>query len=105
MLQMPNLVKKPILWIPPVIASAILGPISSCVLKMTSTPAGSGMGTAGLVGVIETFSSMVATQHWALVLLQIVLVDIIAPAILCLLISELMRKWGLIKSGDLKLEL
>ena len=105
MLQMPNLVKKPILWLPPVIASAILGPIASCVLGMTSTPAGSGMGTAGLVGVIETFSSMVATQHWALVLLQIVLVDIIAPAVICLLISELMRKWGLIEAGDLALDL
>ena len=105
MLQMPNLVKKPILWLPPVIASAILGPISTCVLKMTSTPAGSGMGTAGLVGVIETFSSMVATQHWALVLLQIVAIDIIAPAVICLLICEIMRKWGAIADGDLKLEL
>ena len=105
MLQMPNLVKKPILWLPPVIASAILGPISTCVLKMTSTPAGSGMGTAGLVGVIETFSSMAATQHWALALLQILAVDIIAPALICLLISELMRKWGVIKENDLKLEL
>lgn len=105
MLQMPNLVKKPILWLPPVIASAILGPISSCVLGMTSTPAGSGMGTAGLVGVIETFSSMVATQHWALVLLQIVAVDIIAPALICWLISEFMRKQGWIQDGDLKLDL
>lgn len=105
MLQMPNLVKKPILWLPPVIASAVLGPISSCVLGMTSTPAGSGMGTAGLVGVIETFSSMVATQHWALVLLQIVAIDIIAPALICLGISEFMRKKGWIKEGDLKLDL
>ena len=105
MLQMPNLVKKPILWLPPILASAILGPISTCVLGMTSTPAGSGMGTAGLVGVIETFSSMVATQHWALVLLQILAIDIIAPALLCFVFSEFMRKMGWIKDGDLKLDL
>jgi uncharacterized membrane protein len=105
MLQMLNLVKKPILWLPPIIASAILGPISSVVLGMTSTPVGSGMGTAGLVGVIETFTAMVENQHWALVLLQIVSIDIIAPAVLCLAISEFMRKMGWIKFGDLKLDL
>ena len=105
MLQMPNLVKKPILWLPPIIASAILGPISSYVLGMTSTPVGSGMGTAGLVGVIETFTAMSANQHWALVLLQIIGIDILAPALLCWLISELMRKKGWIKFGDLKLDL
>ncbi|MBQ8429687.1 MAG: PTS sugar transporter subunit IIC [Clostridia bacterium] len=105
MLQMPNLVKKPILWLPPIIASAILGPISSVVLGMTSTPVGSGMGTAGLVGVIETFTAMSATQHWGLVLLQIIGIDILAPAVICLLISEFMRKKGWIKEGDLKLDL
>lgn len=105
MLQMPNLVKKPILWLPPVIASAILGPISSCVLKMVSTPAGSGMGTAGLVGVIETFTAMSATQEWWLVLIQIIGIDILAPAVICLLISEFMRKIGWIRFGDLKLDL
>jgi len=105
MLQMPNLVKKPILWLPPVIASAILGPISTCALEMTSTAVGSGMGTAGLVGVIETFASMSATQNGWLVALQIVGIDILAPAVICLLISEFMRKKGWIKYGDLKLTL
>ena len=104
MLQMPNLVKKPILWLPPVIASAILGPIASSVLGMVSTPTGSGMGTAGLVGVIETFTAMSASQSWWLVLIQIFAIDIIAPAVICLLISELMRKKGWIKFGDLKLD-
>ena len=105
MLQMPNLVRKPILWLPPIIASAILGPISSVALGMTSTAVGSGMGTAGLVGVIETFTAMSANQHWALVLLQIVGIDILAPAVICLAISEFMRKKGWIKFGDLKLDL
>lgn len=105
MLQMPNLVKKPILWLPPVITSAILGPISTCVLKMTSSKVGSGMGTAGLVGIIETFSVMSASEVWWIVLLKIFAIDIIAPALLCLGIAEIMRKLGWIKEGDLKLDL
>ena len=105
MLQMPNLVKKPILWLPPVIASAVLGPIATCVLKMTSTPTGSGMGTAGLVGVIETFSAMVASEAWWIVLLKILAIDVVLPALICLSISELMRKKGWIKYGDLKLDI
>ena len=105
MLQMPNLVKKPILWLPPVITSAILGPISTCVLKMTSSKVGSGMGTAGLVGVIETFSVMSEIEAWWIVLLKILAIDIIAPALLCLGIAEIMRKLGLIKEGDLQLDL
>lgn len=106
MLQMPNLVKKPILWLPPIIASAILGPIASCVLGMISSPVGSGMGTAGLVGVLETFTAMTSAgiNGW-IVLLQIVCIDILAPALLCLFISEIMRKFNLIKYGDLKLNL
>lgn len=105
MLQMPNLVKKPVLWVPPVIASAVLGPVATCVLKMTSTPTGSGMGTAGLVGVIETFSSMVATEAWWIVLLKIFAVDILLPALICLGVSEFMRKMGWIQYGDLKLDI
>ena len=106
MLQMPNLVKKPILWTPPVIASAILGPIATCVLHITSTPAGSGMGTAGLVGIFETFTSMTAGgMEWWLVLIIILGMCVIAPAIICFAISELYRKLGWIKYGDLKLDL
>lgn len=104
MLQMPNLVKKPVLWVPPVVASAVLGPIATCVFKMTSTPTGSGMGTAGLVGVIETFSSMVQVEIWWVVLLKILAIDILLPALICLAISECMRKIGWIKYGDLKLD-
>ncbi len=105
MLQMPNLVKKPVLWLPPVIVSAILGPISTCVLQMRSSAVGSGMGTAGLVGVIETFTTMVATESWWIVLLKIMAIDIVLPALLCWLISEFMRKKNWIKAGDLQLDL
>lgn len=107
MLQMPNLVKKPLLWLPPVIASAILGPIGACLLNMQASPAGSGMGTAGLVGIIETFSVMCVQngEAWWLVLIKIVSIDIVAPAVLCLIISEIFRKVNWIKYGDLKLDL
>ncbi|MCR5522515.1 MAG: PTS sugar transporter subunit IIC [Clostridia bacterium] len=105
MLQMPNLLKKPVLWLPPVITSAILGPISTRVLKMTCKAAGSGMGTSGLVGQIMTFTSMTESGFGtAATLIEMAIMHFIAPAILCLIISELMRKKGLIKYGDLKLE-
>lgn len=106
MLQMPNLVRKPILWLPPVIVSAILGPISTCALKITSTATGSGMGTAGLVGIFETVTSLTegGMGVW-LAITEVVCFDMILPAALCLAISELMRRIGWIKYGDLKLDL
>lgn len=106
MLQMPNLVRKPILWLPPVIVSAILGPISTCALKITSTATGSGMGTAGLVGIFETVTSLTegGMGVW-LAITEVVCFDMLLPAALCLAISELMRRLGWIKYGDLKLDL
>ncbi len=105
MLQMPNIIRHPIVWLPSIITSAIMGPVSS-LLGMTSTAVGSGMGTAGLVGNFQTFASMTAlgVEPW-LVLLEIVGLQILLPAVICLLISELMRKFNLIKFGDLKLDL
>ncbi len=106
MLQIPNLVKKPLLWVPPIIVSAILGPISTCVLHITSTAVGSGMGTAGLVGVFETVTSLISggTPVW-LAILEVIGFDVLLPAAMCLGISELMRKFGWMKQGDLKLDL
>ena len=106
MLQMPNIIRRPIVWLPPIIASAILGPISSAVLGMTATKVGAGMGTSGLVGCIDTFTTMTAggVDAW-IVLLEIVGIQIILPALICLGISELMRKLGAIRQGDLKLDL
>ena len=105
MLQVPNLVKKPILWIPPVISSAILGPLSSAVLKMVSNPVGSGMGSAGLVGQFSAYESMVSSGVDSVVaLLEIIVMHFILPAVVTLGIAEAMRKLSLIKSGDLKLQ-
>lgn len=105
MLQVPNLMKKPILWIPPVISSAILGPVSSAVLKMVSNPVGSGMGSAGLVGQFMAYDSMVNGGFTpVMALLEILLMHFVLPAVVTLAVAEGMRKLGLIKNGDLKLQ-
>lgn len=106
MLQVPNIVKKPLIWIPPIIASAILGPVSTIVLKMTNNAIGSGMGTAGFVGQIMGYQTMVAEGTSAnIVIAEIVVMHIVVPAILTYVIAEWMRRKGLIKAGDMKLNL
>ena len=105
MLQVPNIVRKPIIWLPAILSSAILGPVGTMVLKMTNNATGSGMGTAGLVGQIMTWQTMVVTEAPATVLGKILLIQIILPAIVTLIISEFMRKKGWIKYGDMKLDL
>lgn len=105
MLQVPNIIKKPIIWVPPTLASAILGPISTCILQMTNNATGSGMGTSGLVGQLMTYQDMVVTNGGSqvVVIAQIVIMHFIAPAILTLVISELLRYIGWIKKGDMEL--
>lgn len=106
MIQMPNIVRKPVVWLPPIITSAVLGPVSSCGFKMVNNAIGSGMGTSGLVGQFSAFTVMTEggmEPVWAVA--QIVLMHVIAPAILTLVISEIFRKAGIIKKGDLKLSL
>jgi len=99
MLEFKNILKKPIIWLPTIIASAILGPVSTMWLKLKCVGASSGMGTAGLVGQIGTFSSMGNTwQAWV----GVFGLQIIAPMILVFLIDLLFRRLGLIKDGDLK---
>lgn len=105
MLQVPNLMRKPLLWIPPVAASAILGPIATTLMKITCLPAGAGMGTSGLVGPILTYQSMVADGiDGKIILIEMAVIYLIAPACISLGISEGMRKAGLIKLGDLSLK-
>lgn len=105
MLQVPNIVRHPQIWLPSIISSAILGPISSAVLKMISSPVGSGMGTSGFVGQFACFEAMTdAGISPVVTLIEIVLMHFVAPAIICIGISEAMRKLGWIKSGYLKLE-
>ncbi len=104
MLQMPNIVKHPLIWIPSILSSAILGPISSAVLKMVSSPVGSGMGSAGLVGQFEAFTAMRADGFsLAVTLIEIAVMHFVLPALLCFGIAFVMRKMNWIKKGDLKL--
>ncbi len=99
MLQFKNILKKPIVWLPTIIASAILGPVSTCALELVCIGSSAGMGTAGLVGQIGTYASMGNTwQTWV----GIFVLEIIAPTVLVFGIDLLFRRFGLIKDGDLK---
>ena len=104
MLQIGNIMQNPLIWLPAILTSAILGPISTVVFQMTNNATGSGMGTAGFVGQITTFQTM-TSQGIAveLVFVEILLLHFIAPALLSWRISEFMRKKKWIKNGDMKL--
>lgn len=102
MLQMGNIVKKPIIWLPATLSAAIAGPVSTCLFKLECTGVSAGMGTCGLVGPIGVFTDMGFTPTSVF---GVITVCFILPAVLSLLISELMRKAGLIKFSDLKLDL
>ena len=103
MLQFKNILKKPVIWLPTIIASAVLGPISTCLVKIICVGSAAGMGTAGLVGQIGTISSMLAygSQTWQLVV-GLILLELVAPAALVFGLDLLFRKLGWIKEGDLK---
>lgn len=114
MLQMPNIVKNPRIWIPPTLASMITGPIATCIFKlqMNGAPVSSGMGTCGFVGQIGVYTgwikdiaagtkAAITTMDWV----GLVLVCFVLPAVLSPLFCEILRKMGWIKEGDLNLDL
>lgn len=101
MLQFKNILKKPIIWLPTIITSAILGPISTCWLNIYCMGSSAGMGTAGLVGQIGTITSM-GVESWQ-TWVGIFGLQIIAPLILVFLFDLLFRKLNWIKDGDLKI--
>ncbi|WP_353616481.1 PTS sugar transporter subunit IIC [Clostridium sp. D33t1_170424_F3] len=103
MLQFSNIMRKPQIWIAPTLASAILGPISTCVFRMTNTATGAGMGTSGLVGQFGAFAAMSGTMPQWQIWVEVILMHFIAPAILTLLIDFALRKIGWIKEGDMKI--
>ena len=117
MLQMPNIIKNPKTWLPPIITSAITGPLATCLFKMEMNGAAvsSGMGTCGLVGQIGVITgwyepSEVAIGHGAAAIqpgfidwLGLLLICIVLPAVLCWAFGILFRKFGWIKDGDLSL--
>lgn len=117
MLQMPNIVKNPRVWIAPIVTSAITGPIATCVfgLQMNGAPINSGMGTCGLCGPIGVWTGWLAPGEDALAKgaqaispsgfdwLGLLMVSIVLPAVLCPLINLLCRRLGWVKDGDLTL--
>ena len=113
MLQMPNIVKNPRIWIAPTLASAITGPLATCVfhLKMNGAAISSGMGTCGLVGQIGVYTgwvndvnegvkSAITAFDWT----GLILISFVLPAILALLINMGLKKLGWVKDGDMKLD-
>ena len=112
MLQMGNIVKNPRIWIPPTLASAITGPIATCIFKMqmNGTPVSSGMGTCGFVGQIGVYTGWLndiaagtKTAITGVDWLGLVLICFVLPAILSVVFCEILRKIGWIKEDDLKL--
>lgn len=104
MLQIPNIMKKPIILLPPIIASAIAGPLATAVFKLQCDYSGSGMGTSGLVGIFATISGSEGHVSTAMLVTGIILLFFVVPIIVCVGISELLRKFGLIKYGDMMLD-
>ena len=104
MLQIGNIMRKPIIWLAPTLTSAILGPISTVWLRMTNNSLGAGMGTSGLVGPLATYATMSPEADSAgLLIVKIVCMYFIAPAVISLGINTIMVRFGWIKPGDMKL--
>ena len=117
MLQMPNIVKNPRVWIPPTLASAVTGPLATCLfhLEMNGAPINSGMGTCGLCGPIGVWSGWISPSEAALAKgaaaltpaaldwLGLILICLVLPALLSLAFCAPLRKIGWIREGDLKL--
>lgn len=105
MLQVPNIMRHPLILVPPTLAAAILGPIGTTILPMFNEGIYAGMGTCGFVGQIGTFITMLGMgEAWWLVLVKVLALHIILPIIISLSLSELMRKLGWIKHNDMLLE-
>ena len=105
MLQVPNIMRHPLIWLPAIISSAILGPVGTMVMKMTSNATGSGMGTAGFVGQIMTWQTMVPGEDPMVVLIKIAVMHFLLPGLLSLVIANGLRKIHWIKPGDMKLDM
>ncbi len=112
MLQMPNIVKNPRVWLAPILTSAVTGPLATCVfrLEMNGAPVSSGMGTCGLVGQIGVYTgwvkdvasgvkSGIGAWDW----IGLILISFVIPAVLCPLLNWGFRKLGWVKDGDLRL--
>ncbi|MCL2601844.1 MAG: PTS sugar transporter subunit IIC [Treponema sp.] len=103
MLQIPNIMRYPLILVPAVAASLVTGPLATVVFQMQNSPLGAGMGTSALIGPITTWITMKESTAAFPLLAQIALVYFVAPAVIALAVSEGMRKRGWIQSGQMKL--
>ena len=104
MLQMPNIVRNPRIWIPPIVASAITGPVATVIFGIKNLPAGSGMGTAGLVGPLLSWQAMSGeATNKGILLIKLVTICALLPAVLSYAVYVFMHKKGWITDGDMKL--
>lgn len=103
MLQFTNIVKKPLLWVPPIVASIVVGPLATTVLKMTNIKEGAGMGSSGLVGQIGTFSSMQGSEPVLTILLKMAFLQFIIPIAIVVILHTIFLKKGWYSNQDLKL--
>ncbi len=104
MLQFGNIMRHPQIVLAPTLAGAILGPVSTCVLKMTNTPTGAGMGTSGLVGQFGAYSAMADSFGNLETIIIILVMHVIAPAVLSLIFHWAFKKLGIVKDEYLKLQ-
>jgi len=108
MLQMGNIMRKPLIWLAPTVASAVCGPVATCIFNMHQNGAAiaSGMGTCGFVGPIGLYSGWIAdgVAVGAFEWLGLVLVCFVLPAVVSLVVDFAMRKAGLVSDGDMKLD-
>ena len=110
MLQMPNIVKNPRIWIPPIVVSSITGPLATCVFKMRmyDVAINAGMGTCGLLGPIGIILGWFGGQYpdtvTAFDWIGVALVCFVIPAVLTPLLGEVLRRVGWIKENDLRLD-
>ena len=115
MLQMGNIVRNPRIWIPPILTSAITGPIATCIFRLQmndpASAVASGMGTCGFVGQIGVYAGWVAdiasgakasitAMDWA----GLILISFVLPAVLTPIFAQVLRRMGWIKDGDMKLD-
>lgn len=103
MLQIPNIFKKPIILLPAVVASAVVGPLATVVFGLHCSASGAGMGTAGLVGVFAVLEASSTVMSPAMMWLAIGLLMFGLPALVAYLVSVWLYKTGKIQLGDMKL--
>lgn len=104
-LQFPKIIHRPMIWLPSILSSAILGPIGVLFAKMTNSTAGAGLGTTVLMGPVMSWHTMSPSEDSAVILIKILVMYFILPGILTLSIANAMRKLNIIRPGDMSLDL